>query len=667
MTRTPYAEWLGYAGLLFLVAGCRPGVFPDPLEGCDSSPLSGEEVRVYRMECSDVAPEGGVGRKGDWLLENARIKAVIRKPEASLGVVGLGGGTLIDLAPQGGRDVVWEAVPVLNGGWMQPVSMTGGVDSEGGWVRVLGVAMSLEGEPQGGEVEFTWRLRPGASVLEMTSGAGLMMLGEVDVSLAGRWWVGADSVLGVSASGSEDLGGAVVYEGEVSLSVGSANEVGEALWPEGDRASGVCAGDGVRVEYEGEHWATLGPEFDTRVPAEHAMLVCEASAQIDGLPHAPGEGLDLEAGLWGAVRVRVADEFGLDVPAQIQWEGGTHAVAPGGGLVPTGPGRWTLRASGGPGTEVVETSLDVVGEVGWEIVLETAIWQDGWVLAEIGRETHPSRTNRTPPGVDLDMAAAQGRGFVVQTAVDEIVPSSMGRFSEGRLRHRGGVSSETWDVGRVWSWPWEGSSKKAGHGAPDWLGLSGVDLAAVARGPSGERRLVVDSAWVEAAGPVHGWDPMPDAMFVESPDDVGTLVNALNAGAWMGVVGPLSWLPANTTTLPSLAACERPIVLGETIATNGILLKLEVEEGVWAPVPRGAKNLEISLEGRADVQVDAVTLWSSGQVIRRWEPSGGVPAGWSAEASAWSGTWVLAVAEGQDWAVTSPLWLPVEGVSDQPW
>ena len=265
------------------------------------------------------------------------------------------------------------------------------------------------------------------------------------------------------------------------------------------------------------------------------------------------------------------------------------------------------------------------------------------------------------------MAAAEGRGFVVQAAVDEVVPSSMGRFSETWLRHRGGVVSETAGAGSVWSWPWEGSVKKAGHGAPEWMGLSARDLAAVAQGPSEERRLVVDSAWMEAAGPVHRWDPMPDAMYVSGPEDVGVLVDALNSGAWMGVVGSLSWLPANTTTLPSVAACERPIVLGETVATNGMLLKLEVEAGRWAPGTRDAENLHISIEGQSGLQVDSVTLWSAGEVIRRWEPPEGVHAGWSAQAAAWSGAWVLAVAEGQDWAVTSPLWLPAEGFADQPW
>jgi len=614
------------------------------------------------MTCSDVAPEKGVGRKGDWLIENEHIKAVIRKPESSLSYVGLGGGTLIDLAQQGGIDLLWEATPILEGGWMQPVSMEGGVDSEGGWVRVSGYAKHLDGERTGEDVEFTWRLPADSAVLEITPDVGLMVLGGPDVSLAGRWWVedGA-SVLGVSSGSFEDLGGAVRYDDGVRLSVGSADAVGRALWPDGVPVSGACIGDGVRVEQEGEHIATLGSGFETHVPAADSMLVCEAFAHADGLPHSPGENLALEPGLWGAVRVRVVDGFGVDVPAQVSWEEGVYAVAPGGGLVPTGPGRWSLEIGRGPLVEPVSAELEVVGEVAWEVVLESGFSSAGWVLAEIGRETHPSRTSRISPEHDLDMASAQGRGFVVQAAVDDVVPFSMGAFSETWLRHRGGVRTETTEVGTVWSWPWEGSVKKAGQGAPAWQGLSAVDLAAVAKGPSDERILVVDPAWVEAAGPTHSWDPVPDAMYVSGPEDVEVLVGALASGAWMGVVGPLSWLPASTTTLPSVAACERPILLGQTVATNGILLTIEVEEGQWAPAPIEAENLHISVEGLSTAQVDSVTLWSAGEILRRWEPPEGIQPGWSARASAWTGAWVLAVAEGQDWAVTSPLWLSATG------
>lgn len=134
----------------------------------------------------------------------------------------------------------------------------------------------------------------------------------------------------------------------------------------------------------------------------------------------------------------------------------------------------------------------------------------------------------------------------------------------------------------------------------------------------------------------------------------------------MGVVGPLTWLPAETTSLPSIAACERSIVLGETVATNGMLLKLEVVDGQWAPSTRAATNLRLSVQGRSDLQVDAVSLWSGGAEVSRWEPPGGILAGWTAQASAWSDNWVLAVAEGADWAITSPLWLPAEVSLDQP-
>jgi hypothetical protein len=86
--------------IVLALFGCTP---PSPVsaadgDGCDPRALAPGEVRARQIPCGDELISGGEGRVGDWLLENAHARYVIRGTYAALTLLGQEGGTLIDAA-----------------------------------------------------------------------------------------------------------------------------------------------------------------------------------------------------------------------------------------------------------------------------------------------------------------------------------------------------------------------------------------------------------------------------------------------------------------------------------------------------------------------------------------------------------------------------------------
>ncbi len=532
------------------------------------------------LSCNDAASTGGEARKGDWILENSRIRFGLRKPEEALGRHGVGGGTGIDLAVQGGEDLLWEAIPIVSGGWMQPRSVTGGADEQGAWITLEGPGEDLGGTPLGGEASVTWRLAPDSKVLELE---------------------GAESLLYQSLPG--DLSSVVGSDAESLQQVGAATLL-----------TGLT------------------------------LLVLEEPI--------PDEG---EADF---VRVRVADETGRDVPSQVEWSEGAIMLPPGGGRVPTGAGDWSLVVHRGPVAEPVQATVQVSGEIGLDVVLASVV-PAGWGLVEVGLPSHPEVGTSSADA--LEWAAAGGRSLAVLTAANEVANRREGDWSGWWVRGEAGSHTVSLDAGSIWSWPWTRSGKEAAHGAVNPRGLTAADLLAAAAGGQ-PRRLVVDLDWVAAAGAPFRWDPVPDAIRIEDPEDVSAVADVLEAGAWVGVVGPLTWVPVETETLPSVAALERAIATGASVATSGPLLWMErvpaLEGAEPFPQQPAVATLSLSLHGRADMDIESVTIWQNGVPGATWEAGDhDLGSGWTASRAVWADGWAMAVASGPDWAVTGAVWL----------
>jgi hypothetical protein len=506
----------------------------------------------------------------------------------------------MDLAIQGGEDLLWEAIPIVAGGWMQPREVLAGQTDQGAWISLVGPAEDLGGTPLGGELSVTWRLAPDAIVLELEGADALLYQG-----LPGD----LSAVVGSDAVRLESVGAATLMSGLSILAVGDPGEVA----------------------------AVLGQEAP---PAEAAVS--------------------------DFVRVRVADENGRDVPARVEWSEGAIALPPGGGRVPTGPGEWSLLVHRGPGSVEVEATVQVSGEVGLEVVLPSVV-PPGWGLVEVGLPSHPEVAMGSEEA--LEWAAAGGRSLAVLTAANEVANRREGHWSGWWVRGAAGSHTVSNSAGAIWSWPWTRSVKEAAHGAVNPRGLTAQDLLAAAAGGQA-RRLVVGLDWVAAAGAPFRWDPVPDAIRIEAPEEVSAFSDVLLAGAWVGVVGPLTWVQVETETLPSVAALERSIAVGTSVATNGPLLWMElvqVSEDV-EPFPQqpAVATLALSLHGRADMEIDSVTLWQNGVPGASWEAADhDLGDGWAASRAVWADGWAMAVASGPDWAVTSAVWLG-EQRSDSP-
>ncbi|MCB9742930.1 MAG: hypothetical protein H6741_05465 [Alphaproteobacteria bacterium] len=668
--------------LLLTAVACAPPPLPEAPDSrtltCEPLELEPGQVRAKAIGCSDELPRNSEGRTGDVLLQNAFLSVIIRSPGEALTLVGAPGGTIVDAAPVGWNDRLLEAVPVVDGTWMFTRSWSWGVDSEGAWLTLEGGAATVLGlnEPasvdrvdEGAERRLTYRLRPDSHVLELEGADGLYLHGALGTELAqaGVFHTGIGYL--TDGTGVEDLGGAAIFAHADRLAVGTLADVVGALEPEAPRASGRCAGERVRVEdAQGRALAWLDADFDSPMPLGAAALVCLAEGHADGAATPLGEDLSLSPGPAGALWVRVTDDSGAAIPAVVEVDGLPYALPPGGAALPTGPGTKALRIHHGPayGEWTGTLSVPEGAVTPLSLSLDRAIEAEGWVLVDLFREASPSRTARAVASDDLDLAAAAGVGFALQTALDEVARPFHSDWSGDWLRYRAGSRAETVSAGAVWSWPWGSNTRYAGHGATDWIELSPELVLVGAMGDSSPRRFtVVDADWIQEAGPPGGWGATPTLLRVRGPSDLDTVRALLDAGARVGLVGPVTWSPVpGGEALASAVAVERGLVRGDSVASAGPLLELsrvsapEDSGGDSAVEPADAPvDLSLRLQARGDARVDAVEVYVDGQLVASFTPTRGETLSLEAELTELRGRWALAVAWGEDWAYSAPLWL----------
>ncbi|MCP4809485.1 MAG: hypothetical protein GY913_17395 [Proteobacteria bacterium] len=570
-------------------------------------------MRAKVFACDDELPGGASARRGDLVLQNALVTAVIRSPGESLTVLHAPGGGLVDFAPWNGQDWLWEAQPLVDGEWLVIDEVELG-DDDGAWIRLAG--------PDG---EVTWRLPADSRSIELT-GADLWLHGDRrSEALAGGFLRGTNML--VSDGQVEDLGGAQLVTGLTALTVGSLEDVHDALWD--TPAQGSCDADRVDVWLDGERTGVLPATFDSHAPLG-AELVCAGAGRVDGEPVPAATGLELAAGEAGSIRLRVADEDGHEIPVVLTVDGHETAVSDRFEPVPTGAGTFSVVVDAGPRFTTWEGELEVLDEVGLEVVLDRRYDPVDHVLVDLFQAPFPSATTRLEQNDALELSAARGVAFVVQAPPDEVGRPYQSDWTERTTRAIAGSETRS-DVGSVWSWPWSANDKHAGHGAGRWLDRDANAVLAIAGGYGDPDRVtVVDVAWVENAGLVAAWPEDPDALRLESLDDLDVLFELLDAEVRIAVTGPLTWVPADDTLgPPSQSAIERGLVEGTSIASTGPFVELDT---VLFP--------ELAWE----VSDGEVELWVDGALA---DPDAPVTAE----------RWAIAVLrDGDDWAVSAPLW-----------
>ena len=596
------------------------------------------QLRVKRVGCAAELPTGSDGRRGDILLQNQHLSLVFRAAPEALSKHQIGGGTLIDATPSGLTDHLIEAIPLVQGGWMQVEEMDWGQDAEGGWVQVTGTSMGVPGLPpvqEGEPVQVTWRLAPESRILTFEGAAQLYVHPGRDHVLVDKGFYRSGQVLLSDAQDIQDLGGAVILKDLSQIVVGDWDPAQQALYTQA--SAGVCQDGGLvqALDAQGRVVAWMPPAWDTMLPESARTLRCAAQREIWG-PEQPIDSETLAPGVSG----RWIPIWEGPSAFVLQGPFGEQAVGPGESLS-FPPGSHRLRLDAGPQWAPIELDLDVkssvihFSELDWVRRIEPGDWRQ----ADFFRSPWPSVNSRVEPLEDAQRAAALGFSYAVQSAPEQVGrPYTSGWVAE-RIRLRAGSVTQG-QGGVVWSVGWSRNTQP-GFGTADSEQLPNpLDLLALAMStPAAGRLGIVDVDWVEQAGPAWAWSPAPTAILVEGPQDLPAVLGLLEQGERLSLVGPTTWLEVPDQVLPAATHFERALFNGRSVASTGPWLSvhlpgLYLESGVVVDLDcQGAETMELLTE--SGIQE--------------------LPCG--SERVSVQGPWVVLMVPGERWAIHSPVWL----------
>jgi hypothetical protein len=661
-------------------AGCR-GFERDtgPYSYCDPVAVPEGRARARRIPCDDEAIDGGEALRADYLIENARARYGVRHPGAPLTLLEGGGGTVIDAAAPGDEDLLAELVPLVGQGWLEQTRLVLEQGPEGAAIHIHGDPRPLrvlEGWLDGevsGPVTVSYRLGPDDPVLSIEGADAFWLLPRDGAELAGTTLRRDGRMLAFDGV-VEDLGGGLLVRDAGRVAVGAPSEVMAALWPGGERVSGVTEGDGVEILAGGAvvGWLPVAGDggFEGVIPLGADGLRALAEGHTPG-PVVPVDQRELPLGDEGRLGLRIVDRAGQPLSAlvrardrrgEVRWE----PVPSEGAWLPLGAGEWTLEVDAGPLYRQPSVELLVLeGRRELELELDGPGRPAGWYLADLGLEAWPSRSTRLPPQDALARAASRGVDYAVVSARDEVCSASLARPWQQAIATGSGSLSVSDDQGTVLAWPVNSNRRKPAHGAVDWYELIAEDILRVAAGSGSQRRLLaVDVPWIEAAGPSWAWDPRPDLLRLEGIDQLELLLELYDGWVDLPPAGPLTWVWLGHEE-PHAEELERGLLSGATVATTGPLLRLELD-GLppgETPPTRQPHTVTLELSAPRDVELEGAALVVDGVVVEQWDLRGGRE--WTrlqARELVSSARYVLAVAWGpQDraepqWAVTAPVW-----------
>ncbi|MFN7142536.1 MAG: hypothetical protein ACK4YP_02075 [Myxococcota bacterium] len=555
------------------------------------------------------------------MIENAYARFVIRGTYAALTRLEEEGGTVVDAAVPGGTDVLLEYLPEAD--------------------RTAIVAVNEDGEARLELPGVTYRLGADDDVLWIDGATEGSLQGVPDAFRTGSTLVdGDDAFLGADGFGFS--GGSALPLTEVTRLALSP----EGLWPDGERYTLEVDADLVAARLEGAEVArveVVDGVLDTWLPAGVTF-----QAEREGCAY---EGITPRG--CGFLQLRVADDAGNDLPAIVSdGRGLTIPVPKGGGRVPLGPDPKRIWVWAGPAYTAAQLSLPG-GDSEGAVTLHRAFDTDNRVLAAMAVEVAPDAGSATAPLRATSELAAEGVGFVVLLADDEVASAEVDAHDDV-FAVAGSRAAEA-----VYSWPWSPNGRKAAHGAVPWQGLGALDLlAAMEGGRSAGRLTVVEPFWIQRAvieADPDAWDPRPDAVWLKDLMALQDYLTLLDAWVDVAPVGPRTWI--ETEGDDNVAAYEAGIVDGRTTAGTGPRLALSLLEKV-----EGGWKVDVTLDAPRWMGMYEVALWT--KVGDELHPVEG-PGRWK-----WTvpdgATYVVAVAKGRSarpwepveaWAVSAPLWI----------
>ena len=651
--------------------GCQPSALAPPMDACPEARVPAGEVLVAAIACDAQIPEGGEGRRSDYIMANSVFRAVVRHPQAALTALGVGGGTVIDAAPWEFRDRLHEAIPLVDGGWLDVESFELGDDR----VSIRGLVRSLPGRPvtEGAAREVSWVIQPDEPWLRLEGADGLYLHPDGDFSLLDGQLINYNLVYGHDGGVVEDLGGAIRVDGATALLVEPSDTAYSSLFPDGQALLGTADGaEELRLLAEGEEVGRVRVFSNGAVDVRVAPAVDAVQAVAQGYASSemaiPSSELSLALGPPGQIRLDLAWADEGERPIGVHWadqdRAGFQLLPPSGGVLALGAGVYDLRLTGGPTIAHRELRVEVPAER--EVVLGVAMERlfdpGARVLARLGHAANPSRGWR---GVDNDLGQrviAEGVGFVVVAPEDDVSDFDMYRSDRGWLAVRDGSSITSSAGWSVVSWPWAASPRRSGHGAA-YIQQFGADdaLAAAYGGDGASRFTIVDQAWLEAAPPVFEISPQPDFLRLSAPGEDFAAWDDwfawLDAGVDLVPVGELTWVSVADGERYGAVDVEDGLIRGRVVATTGPVLLLDVDgfgPGEVVPV-RHARPLRraITVDARGAGLEEVALLGRGGQILERWAVD-------ELPATIWTRPegWVLAAGRSEgSWSATGPIWL----------
>lgn len=596
----------------------------------------------------------GEARIGDWMIENSRARFGFRGSYSSLYAVDEPGGTLLDA-------VLWNEDGTTTDDLLAELRVEGdramvSVENDVGEARLVLPGMS-------------WTLLADDPVLRLSTPDDdtpiATVVPRVDVDRTGTTWrttSGGSGFLGTDGSGPDD--GLPTASVDLTLVTPSNEAWIASLFSAAHSVSGAADADDVAVLVDGAavlRLPVIAGAFSGWAPVG-ATLRGERPGCLYANTTAPA-GPNVHPAACGAAVVRVQDQEGNDVTAMFtaRDSGDAWTLPRGGGSLAAGVRPLQGELSAGPAFQSLAFEY-VPGETR-SIGLTREMNTDGAVLADLGRTAWPDPEAPWASEAAVHAATGEGFGYVVLIADDEIPPDDVGALDAGvsdpvlavgavRSHCVGPLGS---DGGSVTSWPWSPNSKRPAHGVPP-RDLTALDLLAVAHDNSGDRRTVVDRAWVESAlteAPAWSWSDEPLGFQLVSLDDLDALLDLLDAYVNVTPVGPLTWIEIESADR-NAPAVEAGLYAGATTAGNGP--RIEVFGGLHVGLNR---VYEVQVDATRAMGVTAVTLWSPAgsatfNLTALGEPFGGGTVRVIAPDAA---DWVVATVEGSDgsWGVRAIL------------
>ncbi len=627
---------MGPAALLFMSCwGAKPA---PPSESCQPDPPAVGEVRAKRVSCAAELPENAEGRIGDWMLETAELKLIIRNTPNRMTQLDGAGGTIIDAAVPGRGDALTEILPHVEGGW--PDALT---------IRAEDDSIYLQAN-DGTERLIVYTLQAGTGRLTIEGSHGATLVPAAGSTVTGEW-LNAGELCVTADEPLEDDGGWVHWASVDSILLGSSATVSRTYsGPAGQTAEGTTDGDWVEVGSAAGllyRARTSDGKFRLTVP-ENAQLRTTKSGHAPSSWVDPAGALDLRVGQEGFLALEVHDELGSPIPATLTWNGIRYVIPDEATEVPVGPGLGSGLVTGGPEYEPAALSEeDINGTVSRTVQLKRI--REPQALAAFHESGFPDATERRLNRAIMLELAADGVDYAVLGATDEVSQTS-GGASVAHLISVSSASRSGGPLGEILAWPWSGDSDQPAHGAVDWRDTDPLNLVAL-MSKFGRRYSAITAEWLIAAEPPQIWDLVPTAATISDLTEVDAVTAAWDAWAPLALVGRRTWVNVDGRSKTEVI---RGVLQGRTVVSTGPQLHLRVggaSPGEAFDEP-DVRTAEVWIDGPGDIG-EVRLIGKDGREQGPWDVAD-LPVQTTVSHSGW----VAAVAEGSaDWAVTSPVWL----------